>query len=116
MSLPVIDRIRVEQTLNAYCREKDMQRAAVGIKHRFRIRGDSVTLIRTEPGLPGFPGPVDIPYGQLRYSRSARRWMLYSSDRNGKWHFYILSEPALDFKNLIRDLDEDPIGVFGSRG
>ena len=38
------------------------------------------------------------------------------TDRNGKWHFDILSEPALDFKDLIRDIDEDRIGVFGSQG
>lgn len=114
MTLPPQVRLRVEHELNAYCRRKNAELVKDGITYRFRVRGSSITVIRTEPGFPGFPESVDLPVAQLRYAEAAKRWTLYCADRNGRWHYYFDSDPTTDFRNLLRDVDEDPTGIFGS--
>lgn len=39
-------------------------------------------------------------------------WTLYYADRNSKWHLYYEIEPSADFDDLLREVDEDPTGIF----
>ena len=114
MSFSAQLRLRLEHELTAYCRRKEREQAKHGLKYRCRFRANSVTLIRTEPGFPGFPGSVDLNVAQMRYGETAKRWSFYCADRNGKWHHYFDSDPTPDIRELLRKIDDDPTGIFGS--
>ena len=53
-----------------------------------------------------------MPIAQFRYSVDHDAWSLYYADRNDKWHLYVDCDPAADLEPLIREVNEDPTGIF----
>ena len=47
---------------------------------------------------------------QLRFEED--KWVLYWSDRNGKWHLYDLFDPKPDLSAALAEVDDDPTAIF----
>jgi hypothetical protein len=78
----------------------------------YKIRGGNVTLIEQRQAFLQ-PGTwVDIPVAQFRYRPADGTWMLYWPDRNSRWHEFTDVDPSEDFGVLLREVDEDTIGIF----
>ena len=52
------------------------------------------------------------PPTQLRFEPSDGRWTLHDADRNPRWHLYDQVKPTTDINVIIRELDDDPTGIF----
>jgi len=39
-------------------------------------------------------------------------WRLYWADRNSRWHEYVEAGPTYELEDLLREVDEDPTGIF----
>ena len=102
----------VERKLGNYCQ----RRVHEALRHRLRIgyviEGDLVTLFEERPGLLD-PGKwVRLDMARFRFDPRSKRWSLYYVDADSKWHSYYL-KPRADFEIFLREIDEDPVSVFG---
>jgi len=64
---------------------------------------------------PPFLGPSEwseLRVAQFRYDSETGTWTLYCADRNSRWHPYWDMEPTTEFDDLLREVDEDPTGIF----
>jgi hypothetical protein len=50
---------------------------------------------------------------QFRYDPPTAHWSLYCADRNVRWHLYDEIGPTKDIGLLLREVDEDPTGIWG---
>ncbi len=112
MAIPELTKRRVKKTLDAYCRAKVPPQVRKEVRVGFKCRGNSVTLFEARPAF-GKPNIwVQIVVAQFRYSPTSREWTLYCADRNSKWHLYHEVEASKNFEDLLREVDEDPTGIF----
>ena len=49
---------------------------------------------------------------RLYFRRAEGVWKLYWSDRNERMHAYDLCAPSAHVENLLREIDDDPTGIF----
>ena len=78
------------------------------------VRGSSITIVeRRPPWNPDFSSEwPSLKVAQLRYDDAARRWRLYSSSSDNRWHPYELASPAPDVAPLLVAIEEDRTGTF----
>jgi hypothetical protein len=112
MGLPPFTKRLVEKKLQDYCAQKVPEHARNQLRVGFKIRGNSVTLFEERPAFPDPSQWVDIVVAQFRYNPSCREWTLYCADRNSRWHEYDDLEANKDFDVLLREVEEDPTGIF----
>jgi hypothetical protein len=55
---------------------------------------------------------VQLP--QFRFNHNSKKWTLYWPDRNSKWHEYEVIESSRKFETLLKEVQEDPTGIFWS--
>jgi hypothetical protein len=112
MSPPVIQIKVAVQLLSEFC----ARCASAGLENKtrlsFSVRGNFLTLIDGGPTMFDEHELHHRSIAQFRYNASRRLWSLYRTDRHGKWHQYNESNPTKDFQELIRQVDEDPLGIF----
>ncbi len=112
MPLPKEMRDKVEQRLAQYCQERVPEHLRDRVRATYKIRGGYVTL--TEQRLVYLQPAtwVDIPVAQFRFRPADETWMLYWPDRNTRWHEYYDVDRTEDLEDLLREVDEDPTGIF----
>jgi hypothetical protein len=49
---------------------------------------------------------------QLRFEAGTQTWTLWWADRNGRWDRYWDGDAGPDIDELLREIDEDPTGIF----
>jgi hypothetical protein len=112
VALPELTRRQVEKVLTAYCSERLPSYLHDKLKLGFRLRGDRVTLYEERPALAE-PGMwVEIVVAQFRFQPKNQEWTLYWADRNSKWHPYEEVESNKNFEALLKEVHEDPTGIF----
>ncbi|MFB3925370.1 MAG: DUF3024 domain-containing protein [Syntrophales bacterium] len=111
MALSEFTRKLVETKLRNFCREKISEIFRDRVRLGFRIDDDRVTLF--EERLLFFDPSrwLALDVAQFRYHEMTNLWSLYYMDRDVRWHAYYLN-PKRDFDILLREVDEDPVGVF----
>ena len=94
----------------AYCK----QRSTDDYRVEHTVRGSSITILERRP-------PWDPAYGsewsslkvaQLRYDAASRRWRLFSSGSDNRWHPYELAKPAPEVAALLLAIEQDRTGIF----
>lgn len=56
---------------------------------------------------------MDIPQDRAtQVRRRAKAWTLWWADRNERWDRYWDMDPTPDVDELLREIDEDPTGIF----
>ena len=110
--IPPLKRQLAETIIARYCKNKVPEQHRNELHIMYRFRGNSVTLFENRPPILGEEGWSSLPIAQLRYSDAKDLWTLYCADRNGKWHLYMECDPEKDIGKLIKEIDEDPTGIF----
>jgi hypothetical protein len=112
MALPADIREKVEWKLALYCERKIPNRVRDQIQLGYRFRGNSVTLVERRPAVlePGVW--TEFAVAQFRLDPETLSWSLYCRDRNERWHYYDDVEPSPDLADLLREVNEDPTGIF----
>ena len=112
MALPVLTRRLVEEKLATYCRKKCPPQLKDQVRLAHKIIGNNVTLFEERPAF-GTPDTwVDIVVAQFRFVPDSKEWSLYCADRNSRWHLYYDLNPQRDFEMLLKEVDDDPTGIF----
>jgi hypothetical protein len=112
MALPELTKKQIEKKLAAYCKAKVPANLQHKVRVDFKLRGNNVTLYEE---LPAFGKPntwVDIVVAQFRFNVQSKEWTLYCADRNSKWHLYHEAKPSKNFEQLLKEVEEDPSGIF----
>ncbi len=101
----------VEKKLGRFCRDKIPEMYHHQVRLGFKIEGDIVTLYEERSMYCDPLTWINMAVAQFRYDEALNRWTLYYADSDFQWHLYYL-KPKADFEILLREIDEDPIGVF----
>jgi hypothetical protein len=112
MAIPVLLKKRIELRLANYCEARIPPRVRGQIRLGFRFRGHSVTLFEERPLLRDMDHWIESVVAQFRYDPETIQWRLYCADRNSRWHVYWDLDPSLDFDRLLKEVDDDPTGIF----
>jgi len=112
VSLPVLVRQAVDRKLAAFYKRRLPTEVLDEIRLLHTVRGNSVTLIEARPPFLGPPEWSRLRVAQFRYDADMGTWTLHYADRNGRWHPYWDMEPTKKLDDLIREVDEDPTGIF----
>jgi len=112
MALPSLLQQLVDRKLDNYCKNKIPEHVKNEIRLHFKIRGDHVTLFESRPYYLKPSEWIDKKVAQFRYDRNEKNWTLYCVDRNEKWHPYFKIEACENIDDLIKEVDEDPTGIF----
>ena len=112
MAIPVLLKKRIELRLANYCEARIPQHVRDLLRLAFRFRGNSVTLFEERPAFADPSRWVDIVVAQFRYDPATSQWQLHWADRNSRWHVYWDLDPSPDFDVLLKEVDDDPMGIF----
>lgn len=112
MPLPDIQRKQIEEKVSKFCHERVPQQLRNTVKVCYHIRGNSVTIFESRAAFRKENEWVKIPVAQIRYDNQDSTWILYCSDRNGRWHEYADLEPTKQLGRLLFEIKEDPTGIF----
>lgn len=112
MALPELVRKTIEKELTRYCRDRIIPCPTGQARLHFKIRGETVTLFQEHTAAPPRPSLLATPVAQFRYSHELNQWTLHYPRQDNRWCFYLNAGPDLDFRKLLRHLDEDPLHLF----
>ena len=113
MALPELVRRSAEQEVGRYCDSRVPEELQDQLRVEFHTRGNAITICETRPPWSDEDPDRSWTHGkiaQLRYANGD--WVLYWSDRNGKWHVYDLIEPSPTVGSLIAEVEKDPVSIF----
>ena len=111
MALPASVRQDISTTLIRYCEGRVPAHVRDKVRCSFGIRGSSVTLYEERPLFLRPEEWTQSPVAQFRFGKDGR-WTLYCADRNSRWHEYFDAEPLADIRDLLKEVDRDPTGIF----
>ncbi|MGH2555838.1 MAG: DUF3024 domain-containing protein [Actinomycetota bacterium] len=114
MSLPELVRRGAEAKVAAFCDQRVPAHAREEVRLEYPIRGGSITIVERRPPWRAEFGPdwTSLKIAQLRYDAAAKAWTLWWADRNERWDRYWDMDPTPDIDELLREIDEDPTGIF----
>jgi hypothetical protein len=112
MALPILQRQLAEKLLRSFCDKRVPMQYRTEARLDFKVRGNSVTLVESRPGIFVADPWLDMSIAQFRYDESQSTWTLYWADRNAKWHIYMDCDPSRDLAELLEEVGEDPTGIF----
>lgn len=113
MPLPVLVKTLAEKKIGDFCKKRVPQHVLDKINLSFKFRGTSVTIFENRaPWHPDMKEWTSMAIAQIRYNEKTGEWTLYCADRNSKWHEYYDIEPTKNIDALLKEIDEDPTGIF----
>ena len=112
MALSALAKRQVEKKVAEYCEGRVPAHARHQVRMGYKIRGNSVTLLEKRRGFADPSQWVEIKIAQLRYDPDVRKWSLFWSDRNERWHRYESLRPQENLEALLREIDQDPTCIF----
>ncbi len=100
--------------MRRFCENKVPAQHRDELRVECAARGKSITIFeRRPPWHPNLrPDWTRQPLAQLRYDPSDHHWRLYAADRNSRWHYYDMTEPTPQLDELLKEIDDDPTGIF----
>jgi hypothetical protein len=112
MALRILQRQLAERPMQSFCDKRVPAKYKNKIRLYFKIRGNSVTLVDSRLDIFGANEWLDLSIAQFRYDESKGIWILYYADRNDKWHIYVDFDSSKNLEHLIKEVDDDPTGIF----
>lgn len=100
--------------MQAYCDKRVPKDMKERVKLFYKIRGNNVTLIESQPVLWSDPESIKIEMkiAQIRFNNDNKSFTLYYADRNDRWHLYDWIEPSTELEDILQEIDRDPTGIF----
>jgi hypothetical protein len=113
MPLPLLVKTLAEKKINAFCMKRVPEHILDKVRLSYKFRGNSVTIFENRaPWREGMKEWSSLAVAQMRYEEKTGKWTLYCADRNDKWHEYYDIDSTKDIDKLLREIDEDPTGIF----
>lgn len=113
MPLPPLLKTLAEKKIEEFCKKRIPEPVQEQVKLSYIFRGKSVTIFENRsPWWKGMKEWTSMAIAQLRYDEKTGEWTLYCADRNDRWHEYYDIEPTKDINKLLKEIDEDPTGIF----
>jgi hypothetical protein len=76
------------------------------------VRGHTVTIVESAASSDGGDW-LDVPVARMKYDPALGGiWTLYWFDRNSKAHRYDQLNPQRQLRNVLREIERDPTGIF----
>lgn len=111
MPIPQLERDRVERAL-----EKFWNRVPEAIwpklAYEYRLGGTSVVVLERRPHFQDRAQQTELSFAKFVYSPTVGGWSLKWSDRHGRWHAYEGFQNVPHFRDLLREVEADPTGIF----
>lgn len=84
------------------------------LRIEYEVHGSTITIYECRPPWREEMGPdwTRMRICTFEWDAMTRLWTLYARDRNDRRMDCPFVEPAPDLASLIRDLDNDPTGIF----
>lgn len=111
MPVPEFERRRVERALDEFC-DRVPPEIRAELAYEYRFRGNSVLLLERRPHFRDSTRYTEQGFAKFVYSPSVGGWSLKWSDRNGRWHPYDGFENRAQFRDVLREVETDPTGIF----
>ena len=102
----------VDNALGRYRADRVREALRRRIRLGYAVEGDCVTLFEERPGLLEPEKRVRLDVARFRFDGRTKRWSLCWADADSAWRAYPL-RPRANFEALLREVDEDPVRVFG---
>jgi len=113
MPLPVLIKTLVEKKVGDFCTKRAPADVLDEMTISYKIRGNSVTIFENRaPWRPAMKEWTSMAVAQIRYDNETGEWTLYCADRNDKWHEYMDMEPTKNIEEILKEINEDPTGIF----
>ena len=113
MPIPELELRRVSTLLAELCEKGSPEHLRDQLYLEFVVEDNAITLSEKRTGYGATQGIwLDTPVARFRYSPSKGTWALFCMHRDLKWHRYRPLGPRKTFKLLLREVDEDPTGIF----
>lgn len=112
MALPEITKKKVEKVLSEFCDKRVPAHVRDKLQIKFHFKGNSVFLYEERPKWDDPSEKTQLEVAQFRYVQKDNKWSLYWRDRNLKWHLYKEVKASASFDPLLKEVDQDPTGIF----
>lgn len=98
----------------AYCATRVPADLDDEIQVEYELRGNTITLYERRPPWREDVGSewTSMRICVFEWDHDRHKWTLYSIDRNDRRRRYEFAEPASDLMPLLREVDNDPTGIF----
>jgi hypothetical protein len=102
----------LQGTLDAFCDDRVpiMVRDQVVLQYRFE--GVAFILFEKRPFYRDNTKWTTSDIARVTFDRAIDLWALSCRDRNGTWHDYQRLEPQVDIEKVLKEINEDPTGIF----
>lgn len=111
MPIPELEQAMVNRLLDAFC-----EKVPAAIRHQlsyaYRVERTTVLLLERRPHFRDKSRTTEMVIAKFVYSPKIGGWSLRWSDRNSKWHRYDGFENRPHFRDLLREVEADPTGIF----
>ena len=111
MPIPELERARVERALDKFC-ERVPEAIRSKLTYEYRFQGNAVVLWERRPHFEDHARRTELSVAKFVYSPTVGGWSLKWSDRHGRWHAYEGFEHVPHFRDLLREVEADPTGIF----
>lgn len=83
------------------------------IRREVDIRGRTVTIVECRPPWREDFGPEWTRQGvaRMKFDSATRKWTLYWSDSNSRWHIFDLISPG-SIGQILREVERDRTNIF----
>ncbi len=113
MPLPVLVKTLIEKKVGEFCTKSVPADVLDKVNLSYKMRGNSVTIFENRaPWRPELKEWTSMAIAQIRYDNETGKWTLYCADRNDKWHEYLDMEPTKYIEEILKEINEDPTGIF----
>jgi len=112
MEIPELLQKQAIQQLDKFCRERIPCERFHGLRLGYNLKDNHVTLYEERLTPVSDDEWLRTPIARFSYCADLNQWVLYSIDRDLRWHIYQNIPPSLNLSRLIKALDDDPIGIF----
>lgn len=101
-----------EEKLKSLCNEKVSPEVSDKLKITFGFWQDSALIYEERP-VWGDPSRwTKMKIARMDFNADTKGWTLYAYDRNSKPFLYDFTEIDTTLDRLIKEVDEDPTGIF----
>ena len=101
-----------EPAISSYCKSRSPEKLKDQIRITYKIRGNSITIYEERVYFKYSSKWSKSQVAQFKFDDKSLKWELFCSDRNLKWHSYMETYPERDITKLLKEVDEDPTGIF----
>lgn len=108
-------REEVDRVVGEYCEMRIPSHVRDKIRVVYEVRGEQRDDPRDAAALARRHGLRNGPRRRSQLRHEDKKWLLYWSDRHGRWFLYDQLGPTENLFMVLEETDRDPTGIFWGR-